>query len=140
MNPSAEHPGRADDTPRALHRRRDAIAGLLHQGARTAFARADEEGPSSPLHSLALGLHLAHSQAQLLLLENDHLDLEMDADVDGGLVFDVDAVDGHTVLQLLSEVEQLSRSLPLWRDDMVGGAQWLVDLGELTREAQHRGC
>ena len=53
---------------------------------------------------------------------------------------DVDAVDVRTAAQLLTEVEGLSRPLPLWRADLVHGSQMVVDVCDLLREAKHLGC
>ncbi|WP_341927539.1 hypothetical protein [Nocardioides psychrotolerans] len=121
------------ETAEEVRRRLDSMAQLLHQAARTVWTRADEEGPASPLHSLGLGIYLAHGQTQLLLPD----DLS-DADTD--LELDVDAVDVRTAVQLLAEVEELSRPLPLWRADLVHGSQLVVDLCDLLREAQHLDC
>lgn len=135
MNPSTDPSSRVlghgpDETPPGVWRRLDSMSQLLHQAARTVWARADEEGPTSPLHILGLGIYLAHSQTQLMLPEDLEMDLEMD----------VDAVDVRTAAQLLTEVEELSRPLPLWRADLVHGSQLVVDVCDLLREAKHLGC
>jgi hypothetical protein len=138
MNPSTdpasqvlEH--RSDDTPQEVWRRLDSMSQLLHQAARTVWARADEDGPTSPLHSLGLGVYLAHGQTQLLLPE----DL---SDVESALTLDVDDLDARTAVQLLTEVEELSRPLPVRRADLVHGSQLVVDVCDLLREAQHLDC
>lgn len=146
MNPSTDPASQvlehgSDETPaetaEEVRRRVDSMAQLLHQAARAVWARADEDGPASPLHSLGLGIYLAHGQTQLLLLE-DLSDADTTLELDPGL--DVDAVDVRTTVQLLAEVEELSRPLPLWRADLVHGSQLVVDLCDLLREAQHLGC
>ena len=138
MNPSAdpsspvlEHG--SGETLQEIWRRLDLMAQLLHQAARTVWARADEDGPTSPLHSLGLGIYIAHGQTQLLLPED-----RSDADTEPEL--DVDAGDVRTAAQLLTEVEELSRPLPLWRADLVHGSQLVVDVCDLLREAQHLDC
>ena len=72
MNPSTDPSSQVlghgpDETPQEVWRRLDSMSQLLHQAARTVWARADEDGPTSPLHSLGLGIYLAHSQTQLML-------------------------------------------------------------------------
>ena len=142
MNPSTDHTSAilgqvlehgSDETPQEVWRRLDSMSQLLHQAARTVWACADEDGSTSPLHSLGLGIYLAHGQTQLLLPE-DLLDVESD------LELDVDELDLRTAVQLLTEVEELSRPLPLWRADLVHGSQLLVDVCDLLREAQHLDC
>ncbi|MGD9961869.1 hypothetical protein [Nocardioides sp.] len=123
----------SDETPQEVWRRLDSMSRLLHQAARTVWARADEDGPASPLYSLGLGIYLAHGQTQLLLPE----DL---SDVETDLELDVDELDVRTAVQLLTEVEELSRPLPVWRADLVHGSQLVVDVCDLLREAQHLGC
>lgn len=123
----------SDETPQEVWRRLDSMSQLLHQAARTVWARADKDGPTSPLHSLGLGIYLAHGQTQLMIPE-DLSDLEMD------LEYEVDAVDVRTAAQLLTAVEELSRPLPLWRADLVHGSQLVVDVCDLLREAQHLDC
>lgn len=143
MNPSSTDPTSpisgqvlehgSDETPQELWRRLDAMSQLLHQAARVVWARADEDGPTSPLYSLGLGIHLAHGQTQLLLPEDlvdDETDLELD----------VDELNVRTAVQLLTEVEELSRPLPVWRADLVYGSQLVVDVCDLLREAQHLDC
>ena len=138
MNPSTAPSSQvlghgSDETPQEVWRRLYSMSQLLHQAARTVWARADEDGPTSPLHSLGLGIYLAHGQTQLMLPE-DLSDLDMD------LELDVDAVDVRTAAQMLTEVEELSRPLPLWRADLVHDSQLVVDVCDLLREAQHLGC
>lgn len=123
----------SDETPQELWRRLDFMSKLLHHAARVVWARADEDGPTSPLYSLGLGIHLAHGQAQLLLpkdLVGDETDLESD----------IDELDVRTAVQLLTEVEELSRPLPVWRADLVYGSQLVVDVCDLLREARHLDC
>ena len=133
-DPSSQVRGhRSDETPQEVWRRLDSMSQLLHQAARTVWARADEDGPTSPLHSLGLGIYLAHGQTQLMLPEDPS---KVDTDVE----LDVDAVDVRTAAQLLTEVEELSRPLSLWRADLVHGSQLVVDVCDLLREAQQRGC
>ena len=143
MNPSTDPSSRVlghgpDETPPGVWRRLDSMSQLLHQAARTVWARADEEGPTSPLHILGLGIYLAHSQTQLMLPEDLEIDLEVDLEMD--LEMDVDAVYVRTAAQLLTEVEELSRPLPLWRANLVHGSQLVVDVCDLLREAKHLGC
>ena len=133
-DPSSQIRGHGpDETPQKVWRRLESMAQLLHQAARTVWTRADEDGPTSPLHSLGLAIYLAHGQTQLMLPE----DL---SDLDTDLELDVDAVDVRTAAQLLTEVEELSRPLPLWRADLVHGSQLVVDVCDLLREARHLGC
>ena len=142
MNPSTDPTSQVlergfNETPQEEVRRRlDSMSQLLHQAARTVWALADEDGPTSPLHSLGLGIYLAHGQTQLLLPE----DLSDLGDPESDLELDVDAVDVRTAAQLLTEVEELSRPLPLWRADLVHASQLVVDVCDLLREAQHLGC
>ena len=148
MNPSTDptSPGLvlehgSDETPAAtaedVRRRLDSMSQLLHQAARTVWARADEDGPTSPLHSLGLGIYLAHGQTQLLLPKYPS-DAESDLGVD--LEVNVDELDECTAVQLLTEVEELSRPLPVWRADLVHGSQLVIDVCDLLREAQHLDC
>lgn len=130
---SDETPAEADE----VWRRLDSMSQLLHQAARTVWARAAEDGPTSPLHSLGLGIYLAHGQTQLLLPE-DLIDVESDLEL--GREVDVDEVDVRTAVQLLTEVEELSRPLPVWRADLVHGSQLVIDVCDLLREAQHLDC
>lgn len=130
---SDETPADADE----VWRRLNSMSQLLHQAARTVWARAAEDGPASPLHSLGLGIYLAHGQAQLLLPE-DLVDVESDLEL--GREVDVDEVDLRTAVQLLSEVEELSRPLPVWRADLVHGSQMVIDVCDLLREAQNLDC
>ena len=127
----------SDETPQEVRRRLDSMSQLLHQAARTVWARAGEDGPTSPLHSLGLGIYLAHGQTQLLLPE-DLSDVE--SDHQSGLEVDLDELDERTAVQLLTEVEELSRPLPVWRADLVHGSQLVVDVCDLLREAQHLDC
>lgn len=122
--------GQSPDEQETWHRL-DSIGQLLHHAARTVWARADGDSPASPLHSLGLGLYLAHAQAQQLLPQ----DYEVDEDL-----VDLDLPDDRTVTQLLTEAEELSRPLPLGRPDLVYGSQLVVDLCDLIREAQHLDC
>lgn len=138
MNPSTDPSSQvlghgSDETSQEVWRRLDSMSQLLHQAARTVWARADEDGPTSPLHSLGLGIYLAHGQTQLLLPE----DL---SDIESDLELDVHELEVRTAAQLLTEVEELSRPLPLWRADLVRGSQLVVDVCDLLREAQHLGC
>ena len=153
MNPSTDPTSPAlgqvlehgpDETPQDVRRRLDSMSQLLHQAARTVWARADEDGPTSPLHSLGLGIYLAHGQTQLLLPEDpsdaksdleSYLDSDLEVEVD-----ELDELDERTVVQLLTEVEELSRPLPVWRADQVHGSQLVVDECDLLREAQHLDC
>lgn len=130
---SDETPAEADE----VWRRLDSMSQLLHQAARTVWARADEDGPTSPLHSLGLGIYLAHGQTQLLFPE-DIVDVESNLELGREVV--VDEVDVRTVVQLLTEVEELSRPLPVWRGDLVHGSQLVIDVCDLLREAQHLDC
>ncbi|MDE0778483.1 MAG: hypothetical protein OSB43_19550 [Nocardioides sp.] len=123
----------SDETPQEVWRRLDSMSQLLHQAARTVWARADVDGPTSPLHSLGLGIYLAHGQTLLLLPE----DLSDRGDGESDLELDVDELDVRTAVQLLTEVEELSRPLPVWRADLVHGSQLVVDVCDLLREAQH---
>jgi hypothetical protein len=117
-----------DERPEETWQRLDSISQLLHHAARQVWGRADEDSPASALHSLGLGIYLAHAQAHQLLPE----------DYD---VVDVDLVDDdRTALQLLTEAEELSRPLPLARADLVHGSQLVVDLCDLIREAQNLDC
>lgn len=128
------------ETADEVWRRLDSMSQLLHQAARTVWARAEEDGPTSPLHSLGLGIYLAHGQTQLLLPEDlvdVESDLELGREVD---VDEVDEVDVRTAVQLLTEVEELSRPLPVWRADLVHGSQLVIDVCDLLREAQHLDC
>ncbi len=125
------------ESPQELWRRLDAMSQLLHQAARVVWARADEDGPTSPLYSLGLGIHLAHGQTRLLLPE-DLVDAETDLETD--LELDVDEPCVRTAVQLLTEVEELSRPLPVWRADLAYGSQLVVDVCDLLREAQHLDC
>lgn len=127
----------SDETPQDVRRRLDSMSQLLHQAARTVWARADEDGPTSPLHSLGLGIYLAHGQTQLLLPE-DPSDAESDLGVD--LEVDVDELDERTAVQLLTEVEELSRPLPVWRADLIHSSQLVVDVCDLLREARNLDC
>lgn len=122
-----------DETPQVVWRRLDSMSQLLHQAARVVWARADEDGPTSPLYSLGLGIYLAHGQAQLLLPE----DL---VDVGAARERDVDELNVRTAVQLLTEAEELSRPLPMWRADLTHGSQLVVDVCDLLREAQHLDC
>lgn len=127
----------SNETPQEeVWRRLDSMSQLLHQAARTVWARADEDGPTSPLHSLGLGIYLAHGQTQLLLPE----DLSDRGDGESDLELDVDELDVRTAVQLLTEVEDLSRPLPVWRADLIHGSQLVVDVCDLLREAQHLDC
>lgn len=146
MNPSTEptSPGLvevlehgSDETPQDVRRRLDSMSQLLHQAARAVWARADEDGPTSPLHSLGLGIYLAHGQTQLLLAEDSS---DVESDLESDLEVDVDELDERTAVQLLTEVEELSRPLPVWRADLVNGSQLVVDVCDLLREAQHLDC
>ena len=144
MNPSTDptSPGQvlehgSDETPQEVWRRLDSMSQLLHQAARTVWARADEDGPTSPLHSLGLGIYLAHGQTQLLLPKDL---IDVDSDHESDLEVDVDELDERTAVQLLTEVEELSRPLPVWRADLVHGSQLVVDVCDLLREAQHLDC
>ncbi|MBM0128198.1 hypothetical protein [Pimelobacter simplex] len=104
------------------------IALLLHQAATQVWSDADRAAADSPLHGLGLGVYLAHSQASALLPEDCELhDLE------------VDAPEERTLLQLLTEAEELTRPLPLYRSDLVHGSQLVIDLCDLIREARGLG-
>lgn len=137
-----EHSG--DETPpvtmHEVWRRLDSMSRLLHQAARTVWDRADEDGPTSPLHSLGLGIYLAHGQIQLLLPEELSDRGDGRSDLGSCLEVDVDELDERSAVQLLTEVEELSRPLPVWRADLVHGSQLVVDVCDLLREAQHLDC
>lgn len=125
----------SDQTPQEVRRLLASMARLLRQAARSVWARADEDGPGSPLYSLGLGIYLAHGQAQLLLPE-ELVDVESDLE----LGLDVDVDDVRTAVQLLTEVEELCRPLPVWRADLIHGSQLIIDVCDLLREAEHLDC
>ncbi len=101
---------------------------LLHQAATQVWSDADQSATDSPLHDLGLGVYLAHSQVSALLPEDYELpDLE------------VDELEERTLLQLLTEAEELTRPLPLHRPDLVHDSQLVVDLCDLIREARGLG-
>ena len=150
MNPSSTDPtsplsgqvreAGSDESAGELWRRLDAVSQLLHQAARVVWARADEDGPRSPLYSLGLGIHLAHGQTQLLL-PKDIVDDQTNLETDLELVMDgVGEPCVRTAVQLLTEVKDLSRPLPVWRADLVYGTQLVIDVCDLLREAQHLDC
>ena len=101
------------------------ITQLLHQAATQVWSDADEATPDSPLHDLGLGVYLAHSHASALL-------------PDDYAVPDID-LEERTVLQLLTEAEELTRPLPLHHPDLVHGSQLVVDVCDLIREARSLG-
>ena len=104
------------------------IALLLHQAATQVWSDADRAAADSPLHGLGLGVYLAHSQASALLPDDcEPPDVE------------VDELEERTPLQLLTEAQELTRPLPLYRADLVHGSQLVVDLCELIREARGLG-
>lgn len=87
-----------------------AVARLLTQASACAWAKAEAEGPRSPLHLLGLGIHTASCQAVALL----------PAGVD---------LDGHPpacgdVAQLLRAAEELTRAIPI--DEQATGISALV--------------
>jgi hypothetical protein len=97
-----------------------AVAWLLHHAAARAWARAEAEGPRSPLHLLGLGIHVAACQAVAML----------PADVD---------LDGHDpeqddVAQLLSAAEDLTRGIPVL-GRTAGISPLVVAICDLVREA-----
>lgn len=101
------------------------IRQLLHQAATQVWGDANGAAPDSPLHDLGLGLFLAQSQASALLPNDYEL-----RDVD---------LEERTTLQLLTEAEELTRPFPLHQPDLVYGAQLVVDLCDLIREARGLG-
>lgn len=105
------------------------ITQLLHQAATQVWSDADEAAPDTPLHDLGLGVYLAHSQASALLPDDYEL-----PDVDP-----LPDLEERTPLQLLTEAEELTRPLPLHQPDLVHGAQLVVDLCDLIREARGLG-
>lgn len=142
-----------EETPQATWRRLDSIAQLLHHAARTVWERADQAGPASPLHSLGLGIYLAHGETQQLLPEDyghDAPDSAIAAGADTGeeppavleleLNHDLDALGASTAVELLTQAEHLSRPLPVGRADLVHGSDLVVDLCDLIREARHLDC
>jgi hypothetical protein len=106
-------------------RRLSIVTLLLQHTAIAVWSHADQTSPDSPLHSLGLGVYLAHAQTTALL-------------PDGYEFPDVDLQRG-TPLQLLIAAEELTRSLPLHRPDLAGGSQLVVDLCDLVREARDLG-
>jgi hypothetical protein len=105
-----------------------AAAQLLHHAALEVWSRADDQDPDSSLHSLGLGVYLAEAQLSALLPDDQDVpDLDIDPDE-------------HGTLQLLTSAEELTRTLPLHRPDLVGASQLVVDLCDLIREARHLGC
>ena len=139
MEPSTEHSGQVNRTLDDRVRHLSYIAHLLHQAAKSVYARADAGGPASPLHSLALGIYLVHSQAQLMLAEAE-AEADRKRGRDPGLPPNVNAGLNRTAVHMLTEVEQLVRLLPPRRSGMSGNDQMLVDLCSLRLEAEHHGC
>ncbi|MEQ7845749.1 hypothetical protein [Nocardioides kribbensis] len=94
------------------------------------------------MHSLGLGIYLVHGQTQQLLPEDYRADADVGEEPLAGLELDVD-LDGlgaSTVVELLTQAEQLSRPLPVGRADLVHGSDLVVDLCDLIREARHLDC
>jgi hypothetical protein len=101
------------------------VARLLQHTAIAMWSHADQASPDSPLHSLGLGVYLAHAQTTALLpADYEFPDVELK---------------GRTPLQLLIAAEELTRGLPLHLPDLVGGSQLVVDLCDLVREAGDLG-
>lgn len=168
MNPTPTQPPDGlspNDTAPSLGQRLDAIAHLLHRAARVVWTHADREGPRSPLHSLALGIHVAQGQVRQLRpregsagtdppdatppdLDLDlgpspdrdgELDLDIEAGLNQGHAPGLDTVGPRTAVQLLTAAATLSRPLAR-RADLGQGGQLMDDLGDLIREARHHGC
>lgn len=158
MNPSTDPApgqvlGHGPESTLETWRRVDSMAQLLHHAARTVWARAEEDGPTSPLHSLGLGIYIASGQAQQLLPDHypdvastlDEILVDQADEVGVGTSeafpdLDLDADDDRTVVQLLTAAEELSRPLPFGRTDLVHDSQLVVDLCDLIREARSLGC
>jgi hypothetical protein len=97
-----------------------AVARLLRYAAVRAWARAEDEGPRSPLHLLGLGIHIASCQAVAML--------PADADLEGHPPAQDD------VAQLLRSAEELTRAIPVL-DQTAGISQLVVAICDLVREA-----
>lgn len=106
-----------------------AVAQLLHTAALKVWTRAEQQAPDSPLHALGLGVYLVQTQTTALLPD--------DYDIPDS---DVDELDRHDALELLTAAEELTRPLPMHRADMVGVCDLVVDLCALIREARRLGC
>lgn len=107
-------------------------AQLLHTAALAVWSHADQQEPESPLHALGLGVCLAQAQVTALL-PADHGIPEPAIDRDA------DEPEEQDALQLLTSAEELTRSLPLHRPDLVGVSDLVVDLCDLIREARGLG-
>lgn len=98
------------------------IAQLLQKAATQVWTRAD---PDVELQSFGLGVYLSQALARgALPLHYSLPDLNRE---------------GQSVLALISAAEELSRSLPVHRPDLVP-ARLCADLCDLVREARDLGC
>ena len=97
-----------------------AVARLLHHAAVRAWAKAEDEGPRSPLHLLGLGIHIAACQAVAML--------PVDADLEGQPPTQDD------IAQLLGSAEELTRAIPVL-DQPAGISLLVVAICDLMREA-----
>jgi hypothetical protein len=97
-----------------------AVARLLRQAAVRAWARAEVEGPRSPLHLLGLGIHIASCQAVAMLPAG--------ADLEGPPPVQDD------VAQLLRSAEELTRAIPVL-EQTAGISPLVVAICDLVREA-----
>ena len=97
-----------------------AVARLLHHAAIRAWARADAEGPRSPMHLMGLGIYIAFCQAVAMLPVDDYLGRRPPIQDD--------------VVQLLTSAEKLTRSIPV-SDETAGISALAVAICDLVCEA-----
>lgn len=97
-----------------------AVARQLHHAAIRAWARADAEGPRSPMHLMGLGIHIAFCQAVAMLPSDDYLAGQPPVQDD--------------VAALLTSAEKLTRSIPV-SDGTAGISALVVAILDLVREA-----
>ena len=96
------------------------VARLLRHAAVRAWARAEAEGPRSPLHLQGLGIHTAACQAVAMLPAGAEMEGHPPAQDD--------------IAQLLRSAEELTRAIPVL-DQTAGISTLVVALCDLVREA-----
>lgn len=99
---------------------------LLHHAALKLWSHADQAPAAAAVHSLGLGVQLAHGRAAALLPREFEL-----PEVE---------IDDRTALQMITAAEELTRGLPVRqpgsRIDVVDSSELVVDLCDLIREAR----
>lgn len=105
---------------------------LLHAAAQAIWADAECAGPRSLLHSLGLGVDLAHDAAVVLLPEDYVLPVDLEQQLPETLEVGP--------LAMLEAAEVRTRPLPVHDPALTGGVSTLVvQLCDLIREARGVG-